>query len=101
MEGLGKTIEELENSGVSAITIEDTSLPLTYKETSQRLISLDEGKGKINAALNARKDPQLSIIARTSAVTISSLEEAIIREDSKFLYNLFSKTRLIRKRINK
>jgi len=76
---VARTIEELENSGVSAITIEDTSLPLTYKETSQRLISLDEGKGKINAALNARKDPQLSIIARTSAVTISSLEEAIIR----------------------
>ena len=76
---VSRTIEELENSGVSAITIEDTSLPRTYNETSQRLISLDEGKGKINAALNARKDPQLSIIARTSAVTISSLEEAIIR----------------------
>ncbi len=32
---------------------------------------------------------------------LAKLELAIKREDSKFLYNLFSKTRLIRKRINK
>ena len=32
---------------------------------------------------------------------LAKLEGAIKREDSKFLYNLFSKTRLIRKKINK
>ena len=32
---------------------------------------------------------------------LAKLEGAIKREDAKFLYNLFSKTRLIRKRINK
>tara|TARA_Y100000996_G_scaffold116567_1_gene86690 strand:+ start:563 stop:1420 length:858 start_codon:yes stop_codon:yes gene_type:complete len=76
---VSRTIEELENSGVSAITIEDTKLPITFNETSQGLISLDEGKGKINAALYARKDSHLSIIARTSAVSIDSLAEGINR----------------------
>ena len=32
---------------------------------------------------------------------LAKLELAIKKEDSKFLYNLFSKTRLIRKKINK
>jgi len=32
---------------------------------------------------------------------LSILEQAIKKEDAKFLYNLFSKTRLIRKRITK
>ncbi len=32
---------------------------------------------------------------------LANLENAIKREDSKFLYNLFSRTRLIRKKINK
>src|SRR6266851_5584192 len=62
-----RTVEELETAGVSALTIEDTALPPSYGEAGQtRLISVDEGVGKMRAALAGRQDPALVVAARTS-----------------------------------
>ncbi|MBE9603424.1 isocitrate lyase/PEP mutase family protein [Acetobacteraceae bacterium H6797] len=74
-----RTVEELEQAGVAGLTIEDTDLPLPYGVATPRLISRGEGVGKIRAALSARIDPGLVIIARTSAVEILGLEEAVTR----------------------
>src|SRR5579863_4741940 len=74
-----RTIEELETAGAAGLTIEDTLLPAAYGETKTQLISLEEGIGKMKAALDARRDPSLVVIGRTSAVSISSLEDAIAR----------------------
>jgi oxaloacetate decarboxylase len=75
-----RTVEELETAGVSGLTIEDTELPAVFgKPGKGSLISLAEGVGKMRAALSARSDPNLAIIGRTSAITITSLDDAIAR----------------------
>jgi oxaloacetate decarboxylase len=74
-----RTVQELELAGVAALTIEDTELPLPYASASPRLISREEGLGKIRAALAARGDAALVIVARTGAVSISNVEDAISR----------------------
>jgi carboxyvinyl-carboxyphosphonate phosphorylmutase len=74
-----RTIEELEAAGAAGLTIEDTLLPQAFGETKTQLISLEEGIGKIKAALDARRDPSLVIAGRTSAVSITSLDDAIAR----------------------
>src|SRR5947199_4179572 len=48
-----RTVEELETAGVAAMCIEDTLLPKTYGEKQPGLISLEEGVGKMRAALAA------------------------------------------------
>jgi oxaloacetate decarboxylase len=54
-------------------------LPQAYGEVAAQLISLEEGVGKMRAALDARADPSLVIIGRTGAASIASLEEAVTR----------------------
>lgn len=74
-----RTVQELETAGVSGMSIEDTELPQPYGETKQRLLSLDEGIGKMKAAMAAKDDPTLVIAGRTSAAAIAGLDEAITR----------------------
>ena len=74
-----RTVQELETAGAAALTIEDTLLPQAYGETKTQLIPLEEGVGKMKAAVDARDDPALVIMARTGAVSISSLDDAIAR----------------------
>src|SRR5271163_1787266 len=70
-----RTIEELETAGAAGLTIEDTLLPQAYGETKTQLISLEEGTGKMKAALDGRGDPTLVIMARTGAPSVTSLED--------------------------
>ena len=74
-----RTVEELEISGAAGLTIEDTMLPQAFGQTATQLISLEEGVGKMKAAVDARDDPALDIMARTGAVLISGLDDTIAR----------------------
>ena len=75
-----RTVEELETAGVAALTIEDTALPRTFGAAGEeQLISVEEGVGKMKAALAARQDPALVIIGRTSALRSSGVTETILR----------------------
>lgn len=75
-----RTVEELEIAGVSAITIEDTDLPRQFRQTeSVPLIPVEEGVGKMRAALEARQDPSLAIVGRTSAPQATDIDETIRR----------------------
>jgi carboxyvinyl-carboxyphosphonate phosphorylmutase len=74
-----RTIEELETAGAAGLTIEDTLLPQAFGQSGTQLISLEEGVGKMKAALDARGDPSLVIIGRTGAASITSLDDAIAR----------------------
>ena len=75
-----RTVEELETAGVSALTIEDTDLPQPFGELGKtRLIPLEEGVGKMKAALSARQDKNLVIAGRTSAVAVNGVADAIER----------------------
>jgi carboxyvinyl-carboxyphosphonate phosphorylmutase len=74
-----RTVQELEAAGAAGLTIEDTLLPQAYGQAKTQLISLDEGVGKMKAALDARSDPSLVIIGRTSAAAVTSVDDAILR----------------------
>ena len=74
-----RTVQELETAGVAAMCIEDTLLPRAYGEKQPSLISLEEGVGKMRAALAAREDPSLVIVGRTSAAAISGTEDVVRR----------------------
>ena len=74
-----RTVQELENAGVAGLTLEDTLLPQAYGEAKAQVISLEEGFGKMKAALDARSDPSLVIVGRTGAASITSVEDAIAR----------------------
>ena len=75
-----RTVEELEIAGISGLSIEDTDLPQPFgMNGKQRLLSLEEGVGKMKAAVAARVDKNLVIAGRTSAVAISGVEDAIAR----------------------
>ena len=74
-----RTIEELETAGAAAITIEDTALPKPFGSQTMAFISLEEGVAKMHAALDARQDPTLSIIARTNIAGVFGIDEAVRR----------------------
>lgn len=75
-----RTVEELETAGVAALTIEDTDLPQPYGlGGKQRLIPLEEGVGKMRAALAGRQDPSLVVAGRTSAPSITGIDDTIAR----------------------
>jgi oxaloacetate decarboxylase len=74
-----RAVQELEAAGAAGLTIEDTLLPQVFGEAKTQLISLEEGVGKMRAAVDGRGDPSLVIMARTGAISITSLGDAIER----------------------
>ncbi|PPQ29375.1 isocitrate lyase/PEP mutase family protein [Rhodopila globiformis] len=74
-----RTVQELETAGVAALMIEDTLLPRAFGEAKASLISLEEGAGKMRAALAAREDRSLVVIGRTGAPSITGLADGIRR----------------------
>jgi carboxyvinyl-carboxyphosphonate phosphorylmutase len=74
-----RTIQELETAGVAGVMIEDTVLPRAFGEKKPTVISIEEGIGKMRAALSAREDKTLTIIGRTSSPSINGLADGIKR----------------------
>lgn len=74
-----RTVQELETAGVAGLMIEDTLLPRAFGEKKPTVISIEEGVGKMRAALEAREDKTLTIIGRTSSPSISGLADGIKR----------------------
>lgn len=76
-----RTIEELEHAGVSALSIEDTALPIRFgqPEGTDELIAVEEMVGKLRAAVKARQDPALIIAGRTAALKVEGTAGAVAR----------------------
>src|SRR5437870_942210 len=75
-----RTVEELETAGICPMSIEDTVLPRAYGPSGKpTLIPVEEGIGKMKAALSARQDKNLAIAGRTSALAITGVDDAIKR----------------------
>ena len=75
-----RTVEELEAAGVAGLTIEDTLLPVAFGAGGKaQLLSIEEGVGKMRAAVAARADPALVIAGRTSAMQLAGEAETIAR----------------------
>ena len=75
-----RTLREYERAGVAGVHIEDQVAPKRCGHfAGKEVISREEMIGKIRAALDAREDPSLVIIARTDARAVLGLDEAIER----------------------
>jgi carboxyvinyl-carboxyphosphonate phosphorylmutase len=78
-----RTVEELETAGIAALTIEDTALPQAFGAGGAiKLLSIEEGVGKMKAALAGRRDPRLAIVGRTSAMAVSDAQDARARAEA-------------------
>jgi carboxyvinyl-carboxyphosphonate phosphorylmutase len=74
-----RTVEELATAGAAGLSIEDTLLPQAFGQPGTQLIPIEEGVGKMKAAVDARGDASVVIMARTGAASISGLDDAIAR----------------------
>lgn len=75
-----RTVKDLERAGVSAIQIEDQAWPKKCgHEPGRKVVEITEMVGRIKAAVDARDDQNLLIIARTDARTELGIEAAIER----------------------
>jgi 2,3-dimethylmalate lyase len=77
---LYRTVQEFIRAGVAAVQIEDQVIPKKCGHfAGKQLISFDESVLKLKAAVEARGDSNLVIIARTDAIAVDGLAEAMRR----------------------
>ena len=75
-----RTVREYERAGMAAIHIEDQVWPKKCGfMAGKRVIPRDEMVQKIRAALDARLDDDFLIIARTDALAVNGLDDALNR----------------------
>ncbi len=78
-----RTVQDYEQAGVAGLHIEDQILPKRCGHMDGKLVvPSDEMEGKIRAAVAARRDPDLVIIARTDARAMEGLDSALARADA-------------------
>ena len=76
---VARTVREMEAAGVSAIEIEDNFVPKEFNVPNPGLISKEEQVGKLQAAVAARTDLTTVIVARSAALGLTPLDEALDR----------------------
>lgn len=75
-----RTVRAYEQAGVAGLHLEDQVTPKKCGHMSGKsVISAEEMVGKLRAAVAARRDPDLMLIARTDAAAVHGIEEAIAR----------------------
>jgi 2-methylisocitrate lyase-like PEP mutase family enzyme len=81
--GVRRTVQAYEAAGVAALHIEDQVAPKRCGHLSgHQVVPLGEFAGKVRAAVEARRDPDLMIIARTDAISAAGLDEALRRGEA-------------------
>ncbi len=75
-----RTVQEFERAGAAGMLLEDQVFPKRCGHfAGKAVIPVDEMLTKLQAALDARRDPDFVIIARTDARAIEGLEAALER----------------------
>ncbi|MBX9825199.1 MAG: oxaloacetate decarboxylase [Xanthobacteraceae bacterium] len=75
-----RTVQTLERAGADAIQIEDQVFPKRCGHfEGKEVIGAREMVAKIKAAVDARTDPDLIIVARTDAIAVEGFEKAMER----------------------
>ena len=78
-----RTVRAFERAGVAALHLEDQESPKRCGHyEGKTLVPAAEMVGKLRAALEARSDPDLVIIARTDAIAVEGLEPALARVEA-------------------
>jgi 2-methylisocitrate lyase-like PEP mutase family enzyme len=77
-----RTVQAYEAAGVAAMHIEDQSLPKRCGHMAgKQVVPSEEFAQKIRAAVEARQDPDLMIIARTDAIAVTGFDDAMRRAE--------------------
>jgi 2,3-dimethylmalate lyase len=80
-----RTVQQFEKAGVAGLFIEDQVHPKRCGHMAgKQVIAPREMVNKIKAALDARQDPDFIIMARTDAIAVNGIDDAIQRAN---LYN--------------
>lgn len=75
-----RTIREFEAVGAAGINLEDQVFPKRCGHMEgKRIVPMEEMIGKIRAAAETRNDPDFIINARTDAIAVAGIDEAIRR----------------------
>ena len=78
-----RTVREFEAAGLAAIQLEDQVMPKKCGHTEgKQLIPRAEMVQKIKAAADTRQDPDFVLIARTDAIAVTGLEDALDRANA-------------------
>lgn len=78
-----RTVQRYEAAGVAALHIEDQVAPKRCGHLAgHQIVPREEFAGKIRAAVEARTDPDLLVIARTDAISAVGLDEALRRGEA-------------------
>ena len=81
--GVRRTVRQYEAAGVAALHIEDQVAPKRCGHLSgHQVIPRAEFAGKIQAAVEARTDPDLLIIARTDGISAVDFDEGLRRGEA-------------------
>ncbi len=76
-----RTVRMMEQAGAAAIEIEDQLAPKRahHQKGVDHMIAVDEMAGKVEAAVQARSDPDFLIIARCNALSHDGVDDALRR----------------------
>jgi methylisocitrate lyase len=75
-----RTIALWEEAGASVLHLEDQAVPKKCGHfAGKQLVSPEEMQQKLRAMLDARRDPDFFIVARTDALAVNGLDDAIAR----------------------
>jgi 2-methylisocitrate lyase-like PEP mutase family enzyme len=78
-----RTVQTYEAAGVAALHLEDQVTPKRCGHLSgHQIVPRAEFAGKIRAAVEARTDPDLLVIARTDAISAEGFDEALRRGEA-------------------
>jgi methylisocitrate lyase len=79
-ENVARTVCELEQAGLAGCHIEDQEFPKRCGHLAGKsVVDVDEMTGRIKAAVNARRDEDFMIIARTDARAVEDFDRAVER----------------------
>jgi 2-methylisocitrate lyase-like PEP mutase family enzyme len=77
---VARTVKTLEQAGANAIQIEDQQFPKKCGHfVGKAVIDPAEMAMKVKAAVDARRDPDFLVIARTDAIACNSFDDALAR----------------------
>lgn len=80
LHNVARTVRQFERAGAAGILLEDQVFPKRCGHfVGKQLIAVDEMRLKLRAALDARRDPEFVVIARTDARAVEGIDAAIER----------------------
>ena len=78
-----RTIALWEEAGASVLHLEDQAMPKKCGHfAGKQLVPAEEMRQKLRAMLEARRDPDFFIVARTDAIAVTGLDDAVKRLQS-------------------